>query len=100
MVNGLTSVHTELHYDYYSLPFCRPSTVEHLGNALRGDRSETSPYEVMLLNRSPRHGGSASHWLPLERHAVSAQIATRVDDSCKGPVPQSRIDRGSGTGFC
>ncbi len=50
-VNKLTSVHTQLPYEYYSLPYCRPdkieSSAENLGEVLRGDRIETSPYEVM-----------------------------------------------------
>lgn len=49
-VNKLTSVHTQLPYKYYSLPFCRPTKiqdkVENLGEILRGDRIENSMYEV------------------------------------------------------
>ena len=51
-VNKLTSVHTQLPYEYYSLPYCRPdkieSSAENLGEVLRGDRIETSPYEVLF----------------------------------------------------
>ncbi|KAI3454010.1 hypothetical protein Pfo_010673 [Paulownia fortunei] len=47
-VNKLTSIKTQLPYSYYSLPFCRPSTIidnrENLGEVLRGDRIENSPY--------------------------------------------------------
>jgi len=50
-VNKLTSVHTQLPYKYYSLPFCEPSSivdkVENLGEILRGDRIENSPYEII-----------------------------------------------------
>ena len=39
-----------LPYDYYSLPYCRPdkivSSAENLGEVLRGDRIENSPYQV------------------------------------------------------
>jgi transmembrane 9 superfamily protein 2/4 len=49
-VNKLTSVHTQLPYKYYSLPFCKPAKiidkVENLGEILRGDRIENSPYQV------------------------------------------------------
>lgn len=49
-VNKLTSVHTQLPYKYYSLPFCEPNgiidKVENLGEILRGDRIENSPYSV------------------------------------------------------
>jgi hypothetical protein len=49
-VNKLTSVKTQLPYAYYSLPFCKPETIvdsaENLGEVLRGDRIENSPYVV------------------------------------------------------
>lgn len=49
-VNKLTSVHTQLPYKYYSLPFCQPPTiidkVENLGEILRGDRIENSMYQI------------------------------------------------------
>lgn len=47
-VNKLTSTKTQLPYSYYSLPYCKPSTIidsaENLGEVLRGDRIENSPY--------------------------------------------------------
>ncbi|XP_051151364.1 transmembrane 9 superfamily member 9-like [Andrographis paniculata] len=47
-VNKLTSIKTQLPYSYYSLPFCRPKKIvdsrENLGEVLRGDRIENSPY--------------------------------------------------------
>mmetsp|Transcript_12448 Transcript_12448/g.37011 ORF Transcript_12448/g.37011 Transcript_12448/m.37011 type:complete len:83 (-) Transcript_12448:1951-2199(-) len=47
-VNKLTSVHTQLPYDYYSYKFCKPTdgikfTAENLGEFLSGDRIENSP---------------------------------------------------------
>jgi transmembrane 9 superfamily protein 2/4 len=53
-VNKLTSVHTQLPYDYYSLKFCKPlggveSYSENLGELLSGDRIENSPYELNIL---------------------------------------------------
>lgn len=51
-VNKLTSTKTQLPYTYYSLPFCRPEKIvdstENLGEVLRGDRIENSPYVVSL----------------------------------------------------
>ena len=39
-VNKLTSTHTQIPYDYYSLPFCKPGEIrdvaENLGEILRG----------------------------------------------------------------
>ncbi len=49
-VNKLTSTKTQLPYSYYSLPYCKPKKIvdsaENLGEVLRGDRIENSPYEV------------------------------------------------------
>ncbi|KAL4429596.1 hypothetical protein ABPG77_008645 [Micractinium sp. CCAP 211/92] len=48
-VNKLMSV-KNLPYEYYSLPYCRPekivSSAENLGEVLRGDRIENSPYSA------------------------------------------------------
>ncbi|XP_043695225.1 transmembrane 9 superfamily member 8-like [Telopea speciosissima] len=47
-VNKLTSTKTQLPYSYYSLPYCPPERIidsaENLGEVLRGDRIENSPY--------------------------------------------------------
>jgi len=47
-VNKLSSIKTQLPYDYYSLNYCKPKTIvnsaENLGEVLRGDRIENSPY--------------------------------------------------------
>lgn len=55
-VNKLSSVHTQLPYDYYSLKYCKPtngvkSYSENLGEFLTGDRIENSPYEVFRNNQ-------------------------------------------------
>ena len=51
-VTQLSSVKTQVPYSYYSLPFCRPDTIVNsagsLGELLRGDRIESSPYVVIL----------------------------------------------------
>ncbi|TYI22710.1 hypothetical protein ES332_A06G121600v1 [Gossypium tomentosum] len=51
-VNKLTSVKTQLPYSYYSLPFCTPEKIvdsaENLGEVLRGDRIENSPYAFTM----------------------------------------------------
>ncbi|XP_063234730.1 transmembrane 9 superfamily member 4 [Bacillus rossius redtenbacheri] len=50
----MTSTHTQLPYDYYSLPFCVPKNrkvvykTENLGEVLRGDRIVNTPYEVQM----------------------------------------------------
>jgi transmembrane 9 superfamily protein 2/4 len=47
-VNKITSIKTQLPYEYYSLEFCKPDTIinsaENLGEVLRGDRIENSVY--------------------------------------------------------
>jgi Endomembrane protein 70 len=52
-VNKLTSIKTQLPYSYYSLPYCKPNVIvdsaENLGEVLRGDRIENSPYVVSIL---------------------------------------------------
>ena len=49
-VNKLASTKTQLPYSYYSIPYCRPDKIvdsaEMLGEVLRGDRIQNSPYEV------------------------------------------------------
>jgi hypothetical protein len=52
-VNKLSSIKTQLPYEYYSLPYCRPEKIvqsaENLGEVLRGDRIENSLYQVRYL---------------------------------------------------
>jgi transmembrane 9 superfamily member 2/4 len=53
-VNKLTSTKTQIPYDYYSLPFCKPHKpglqAENLGEVLSGDRIENSVYKVIIIN--------------------------------------------------
>ncbi|CAN1352394.1 Transmembrane 9 superfamily member 8 [Linum perenne] len=55
-VNKLTSIKTQLPYSFYSLPFCKPAKIvdsaENLGEVLRGDRIENSPYVFQM--REPK----------------------------------------------
>ena len=49
-VNKMSSVKTQLPFDYYDLNFCKPETVEakeeNLGQVLAGERTETAGYQV------------------------------------------------------
>lgn len=49
-VNKLWSTRTQLPFDYYALPFCKPDKVvmagENLGEVLSGDRIGSSAYKV------------------------------------------------------
>ncbi|XP_024361684.1 transmembrane 9 superfamily member 7 [Physcomitrium patens] len=53
-VNKLTSTKTQLPYNYYSLDYCKPPKIkdfaENLGEVLRGDRIENSPYQFEMRN--------------------------------------------------
>jgi transmembrane 9 superfamily protein 2/4 len=54
LVSGLSSVHTQMPYDYYSLPYCKPAVLkqqsENIGEVLEGDIIEESVYEVSMRN--------------------------------------------------
>ena len=56
-VNKLTSTKTQLPYSFYSIPYCAPKTIvdsaENLGEVLRGDRIENSPYVVSFCAHNP-----------------------------------------------
>ena len=51
-VNKLTSTKTQLPYDFYTLPFCKPDTivnaVENLGEVLHGSVIQNSPYDIYM----------------------------------------------------
>eukprot|EP00927_Polykrikos_kofoidii_P053217 TRINITY_DN4747_c0_g5_i1.p1 TRINITY_DN4747_c0_g5~~TRINITY_DN4747_c0_g5_i1.p1 ORF type:complete len:616 (-),score=50.12 TRINITY_DN4747_c0_g5_i1:384-2231(-) len=51
-VNKLTSSQTQLPYDFYDLPFCRPREVvannENLGEILAGDKIQNSDYNIRM----------------------------------------------------
>ena len=50
----MTSSHTQLPFEYYSLPFCKPSSGEveyksqNLGEILRGDRISGTAYDLKM----------------------------------------------------
>jgi hypothetical protein len=52
-VSKLTSVKTQIPFDYYSLPYCKPSLAsresENIGEVISGDRIENSVYKVRNL---------------------------------------------------
>jgi len=55
----MTSVKTQLPYEYYTLPFCKPKEDDvhykslNLGEVLRGDRIVNTPYKVGVLQMEP-----------------------------------------------
>lgn len=52
-MSKLTSTKTQMPYDYYSLPYCKPSKLglqsENLGEVVSGDRIENSVYKVIIF---------------------------------------------------
>jgi transmembrane 9 superfamily protein 2/4 len=55
-VNSLTSFETELPFDYYSMPFCKPeggpqriANSANPGTILQGLRIENSPYVLRMM---------------------------------------------------
>jgi len=80
----MTSIHTQLPYEYYSLPFCQPKTSlqyksENLGEVLRGDRIVNTPYEVKMAEDIPckllcHSPGSPINWIGEE----SARVTNRI----------------------
>ena len=55
-VNSMSSVNTHLPFDYYSLPFCKPTNNvrgkrESLGEILMGDRIKAAPYEDINVGK-------------------------------------------------
>ncbi|KAL3687669.1 hypothetical protein R1sor_013978 [Riccia sorocarpa] len=51
-VNKITSIRTQLPYEFYSLDYCKPPKIENvaenLGEVLRGDRIENSPFQFKM----------------------------------------------------
>jgi transmembrane 9 superfamily protein 2/4 len=51
-VSKLTSLKTQIPYDYYSMPYCKPSHLnyesENIGEQLSGDRNENSVYQLEM----------------------------------------------------
>jgi len=54
-VNKLTSTKTQLPYDFYTLPICKPkeivNAVENLGEVLHGSVIQNSPYEINMFKQ-------------------------------------------------
>ena len=68
---------SQVPYDYYSLPFCKPTggvqtSAENLGEFLSGDRIDNSPYELFMrddttcniLCQEVRGGGRLAYCAP------------------------------------
>ncbi|XP_050512537.1 transmembrane 9 superfamily member 4 [Diabrotica virgifera virgifera] len=83
----MTSIHTQLPYEYYSLPFCLPKggseniqyKSENLGEVLRGDRIVNTPYVVKMAEYTPctllcNSPGNPINWSVRESQVVVDRI--------------------------
>mmetsp|Transcript_2627 Transcript_2627/g.8786 ORF Transcript_2627/g.8786 Transcript_2627/m.8786 type:complete len:631 (+) Transcript_2627:50-1942(+) len=117
-VNKLTSTKTQLPYEYYALPFCRPAEVvvvaENLGEVLRGDRIMNSNYELkmgveesckILCRKQLTSKESAAFALRIEQdyrvHWVMDNLpsATKYIDETNPAKPVTIYDLGFPLGF-
>uniref|UniRef100_A0A3P8Y9N1 Transmembrane 9 superfamily member n=1 Tax=Esox lucius TaxID=8010 RepID=A0A3P8Y9N1_ESOLU len=77
----LTSSRTQLPYEYYSMPFCRPAEVvykaENLGEVLRGDRIVNTPYTVLMTQDKKCETVCAKKTLTVEQ---SKLVAERIQE--------------------
>ncbi|CAB4011926.1 transmembrane 9 superfamily member 4-like, partial [Paramuricea clavata] len=74
----MTSIKTQLPYDYYSLPFCAPAKKqyipENLGEVLRGDRIVNTPYKVKVMINKSCTILCDKTWSPEESQTVAKRI--------------------------
>lgn len=83
----MTSIHTQLPYEYYSLPFCLPKEgvagihykSENLGEVLRGDRIVNTRYDVRMGQNTPcsllcNSKVDPIHWTVSESQVVADRI--------------------------
>ena len=80
-VNKLDSVLTQLPYDYYQLPFCKPGDgvkkdAENLGEILTGDSIENSPYKVEMMLPSECNALCKKTYSKKDLH----EFATKIDE--------------------
>ncbi|GJR81875.1 transmembrane 9 superfamily member 9-like protein [Tanacetum coccineum] len=103
-VNKLASTKTQLPYSYYSIPYCRPGKIvdsaENLGEVLRGDRIENSPYEFQM--RVPQMCNVVCRIVLNEKTAK--EFKEKIDDEYRVNmildnlplvVPMTRLERDS-----
>ncbi|KAH0449436.1 hypothetical protein IEQ34_020128 [Dendrobium chrysotoxum] len=105
-VNKLSSTKTQLPYSYYSLPYCMPNVIvdsaENLGEVLRGDRIENSPYGFFM--REPQMCNIICKLTPNEKQAK--EFREKIEDEYRVNmildnlplvVPIKRLDQDSST---
>ncbi|KAF3970390.1 hypothetical protein ACB098_01G098800 [Castanea mollissima] len=103
-VNKLTSIKTQLPYTYYSLPYCKPKKIvdsaENLGEVLRGDRIENSPYEFkmrepQMCNIACRITLDAKSAKEFKEKIADEYRVNMILDNLPLVVPMRRVDQES-----
>ncbi|XP_077302874.1 transmembrane 9 superfamily protein member 4 [Arctopsyche grandis] len=82
----MTSTHTQLPYEYYSLPFCLPKNgtfvykSENLGEVLRGDRIVNTPYIIKMAEDISCKLLCHAKTTPMNWNAEESQkVASRIE---------------------
>lgn len=86
-VNSLKSFETELPYEYYTMPFCRPAegikriaNMANPGTILEGLRIENSPYELTVnIKETGKMACTNGHYSALTKAEV-ANLKQKIDD--------------------
>jgi transmembrane 9 superfamily protein 2/4 len=82
-VGQLDSVRTQVPFEYYQLPFCKPEVIEqsaeNLGEVMSGDVIQNSIYEVYAAFYFDFRSFCQSHFA----FFFSVQVNTKVVESCK-----------------
>ena len=103
-VNKIWSAKTQLPFNYYSLPFCKPEKIEtereNLGQILVGDRIQNSDYTVGWCARAcgVRGGGEARVRLCVRRGGGPKRVAAARRENERAPwtacaCPERKLSR-------
>lgn len=77
----MTSVRTQLPYEYYTLPFCKPDSNDvhykslNLGEVLRGDRIVNTPYMLHVMDNVPCQVLCETTFSPKDTKEVTYRIS-------------------------
>eukprot|EP01105_Mastigella_eilhardi_P023224 TRINITY_DN581_c0_g1_i1.p1 TRINITY_DN581_c0_g1~~TRINITY_DN581_c0_g1_i1.p1 ORF type:complete len:686 (-),score=219.84 TRINITY_DN581_c0_g1_i1:116-1963(-) len=103
-VNKLSSVKTQLPYDYYdALPFCRPRHIkdvkENLGEILKGDRVANSVYKMNILKDEECKvaGADLNHTLESQQidwwHSADNKAGAQRPTTCSHFYTKKELDK-------
>lgn len=80
-VNSLTSFETDIPFDYYSMPFCKPpegvrraGNAANLGTVIMGVKLENSQYNFTVMVRAARLCSSAASYCTIQQLCCSRQV--------------------------